>query len=80
MVERGKLPCAEKKAPLGVEINEGEEDTRPIESIYESWDGSPLELVENGDKLIGLGACDMKYSPIPLERINLTILVNSFNI
>lgn len=21
------------------EINEGEEDTRPIESIYESWDG-----------------------------------------
>ncbi len=27
---------------------------------FESWDASPLELVENGDKLIGLGACDMK--------------------
>ena len=27
---------------------------------YESWDGSPFELKEDGDKLIGLGACDMK--------------------
>lgn len=27
---------------------------------YESWDGSPFELKENGDKLIGLGSCDMK--------------------
>jgi acetylornithine deacetylase len=27
---------------------------------YESWDGSPFELQEDGDKLIGLGACDMK--------------------
>ena len=27
---------------------------------YESWDGNPFELIEDGDKLIGLGACDMK--------------------
>ena len=27
---------------------------------YESWDGSPFELQEDGDKLIGLGSCDMK--------------------
>ena len=27
---------------------------------YESWDGSPFELQEKKDKLIGLGACDMK--------------------
>lgn len=27
---------------------------------YESWDGNPFELVEDGDKLIGLGSCDMK--------------------
>ncbi len=27
---------------------------------YESWDGSPFELKEIDDKLIGLGACDMK--------------------
>ncbi len=27
---------------------------------YESWDGSPFELQEEGNKLIGLGACDMK--------------------
>ena len=27
---------------------------------YESWDGNPFELQEDGDKLIGLGACDMK--------------------
>ena len=27
---------------------------------YESWDGSPFELQEDGEKLIGLGACDMK--------------------
>lgn len=27
---------------------------------YESWDGSPFELQEKGNKLIGLGACDMK--------------------
>ena len=26
---------------------------------YESWDGNPFELKENGDMLIGLGACDM---------------------
>lgn len=27
---------------------------------YESWDGDPFTLQEQGDKLIGLGACDMK--------------------
>ncbi len=27
---------------------------------YESWDGNPFELKEDNDKLIGLGACDMK--------------------
>ncbi len=27
---------------------------------YESWDGNPFELKEDGDKLIGLGSCDMK--------------------
>ena len=27
---------------------------------YESWDGDPFTLQEDGDKLIGLGACDMK--------------------
>lgn len=27
---------------------------------YESWDGDPFILQENEDKLIGLGACDMK--------------------
>lgn len=27
---------------------------------YESWDGNPFGLKEEGDKLIGLGACDMK--------------------
>lgn len=27
---------------------------------YESWDGDPFVLQENSDKLIGLGACDMK--------------------
>lgn len=27
---------------------------------YESWDGDPFILQERGDKLIGLGACDMK--------------------
>jgi len=27
---------------------------------YESWDGNPFELKEIDDKLIGLGACDMK--------------------
>ncbi len=27
---------------------------------YESWDGDPFLLQENGDKLVGLGACDMK--------------------
>ena len=27
---------------------------------YESWDGDPFTLREDGDKLIGLGACDMK--------------------
>ena len=27
---------------------------------YESWDGDPFTLKEDGDKLIGLGACDMK--------------------
>ena len=27
---------------------------------YESWDGNPFTLQEDGDKLIGLGACDMK--------------------
>ena len=27
---------------------------------YESWDGNPFELKEEGDKLIGLGSCDMK--------------------
>lgn len=27
---------------------------------YESWDGDPFELKEDGDKLTGLGACDMK--------------------
>ena len=27
---------------------------------YESWDGNPFELQEDGDKLIGLGSCDMK--------------------
>ena len=27
---------------------------------YESWDGNPFKLQEDGDKLIGLGACDMK--------------------
>ncbi len=27
---------------------------------YESWDGNPFELVEKDNKLIGLGACDMK--------------------
>ena len=27
---------------------------------YESWDGNPFELVEIDNKLIGLGACDMK--------------------
>ena len=27
---------------------------------YESWDGCPFDLKEDGDKLIGLGACDMK--------------------
>lgn len=27
---------------------------------YESWDGNPFELQEKDDKLIGLGACDMK--------------------
>ena len=27
---------------------------------YESWDGDPFTLEEKGDKLIGLGACDMK--------------------
>lgn len=27
---------------------------------YESWDGDPFTLQENEDKLIGLGACDMK--------------------
>ncbi len=27
---------------------------------YESWDGNPFELRKDGDKLIGLGACDMK--------------------
>ena len=27
---------------------------------YESWDGNPFELKEDVDKLIGLGACDMK--------------------
>ena len=27
---------------------------------YESWDGNPFVLQEENDKLIGLGACDMK--------------------
>ena len=27
---------------------------------YESWDGNPFELYEDGDVLKGLGACDMK--------------------
>lgn len=27
---------------------------------YESWEGDPFTLKEDGDKLIGLGACDMK--------------------
>lgn len=27
---------------------------------YESWDGNPFELKIDGDKLIGLGSCDMK--------------------
>ena len=27
---------------------------------YESWDGDPFVLQEKEDKLIGLGACDMK--------------------
>lgn len=27
---------------------------------YESWDGDPFTLTEDKDKLIGLGACDMK--------------------
>ncbi len=27
---------------------------------YESWDGDPFTLQVDGDKLIGLGACDMK--------------------
>lgn len=27
---------------------------------YESWDGSPFEMQEEKDKLIGLGTCDMK--------------------
>ncbi len=27
---------------------------------YESWDGDPFILQEQGDKIIGLGACDMK--------------------
>ena len=27
---------------------------------YESWDGDPFTLQEDGEKLIGLGACDMK--------------------
>lgn len=27
---------------------------------YESWDGNPFELKEEGEKLIGLGSCDMK--------------------
>ncbi len=27
---------------------------------YESWDGDPFELQQEGDKLIGLGTCDMK--------------------
>ncbi len=27
---------------------------------YGSWDGDPFTLQEDGDKLIGLGACDMK--------------------
>ena len=27
---------------------------------YESWNGNPFELQEDGDKLIGLGSCDMK--------------------
>lgn len=27
---------------------------------YESWDGDPFTLQENEDRLIGLGACDMK--------------------
>lgn len=27
---------------------------------YESWDGDPFILQEKGEKLIGLGACDMK--------------------
>lgn len=27
---------------------------------YESWDGNPFELQKHFDKLIGLGACDMK--------------------
>ncbi len=27
---------------------------------YESWDGDPFTLQEFGDKLVGLGACDMK--------------------
>ena len=27
---------------------------------YESWDGNPFELQEMDDKLLGLGACDMK--------------------
>ena len=27
---------------------------------YKSWDGNPLELKKEGDKLIGLGSCDMK--------------------
>ena len=27
---------------------------------YESWDGDPWTLKEDGDKLIGLGSCDMK--------------------
>ncbi len=27
---------------------------------YESWDGDPFTLQEDGNKLIGLGACDMK--------------------
>ena len=28
--------------------------------VYESWDGNPFVLQEENDKLIGLGACDMK--------------------
>ena len=27
---------------------------------FESWDGDPFKLKEDGDKLIGLGSCDMK--------------------